>query len=216
MDGYNPMEMESNRDRRPIPTVADVHNGWKIQLCRPWEAVSGAEDSFRSSFNMIMERALEVIGIVLMATGVCGLMLVISTPFNAMGAFVYLFAGIFIAFIHSETLRFYILQCLSKKVYEVLYEKSILEIMMEPSPFMKLVVLVCLSGALDSPDLNELVNSLPPSCDVLKKRGIVNVLPRMVGVQICLHIYMYMCMEYVYFVENLISHTLCPHFSCEL
>ena len=66
-------------------------------------------------------------------------------------------------------------------MYEMLYEKSILEIMMEPSPYMKAFILILLSGTLEDQDMNELVNSLPPSCDILKKKGMINLLPRMVN-----------------------------------
>ena len=174
--------METTRSRRPVPTLVDLYSDQKIQLFRPREVVrDGAGDSsLLSWFNSMKEYILVIMGFVMTAMGIFGLGLVISSPSNPLGGIVYILTGICIAFSYSESLRFYVLRSLSKKMYEMLYEKSILEIMMEPSPLMKVFVLICLSGTLESHDMNELVNSLPPSCDILKKRGMVNLLPRMV------------------------------------
>ena len=182
--------METVRRRRlrgsnPTPTVAGINHGGKVQLFRPREAGNNdyiaGDSSIKALFKTMTDTAMVIAGLVLITTGLCGLGFVIASPFNATGGVVYILAGIFITLSHSESLRFYSLKSLSTNMYEMLYEKSILEIMMEPSPYMKAFILILLSGTLEDQDMNELVNSLPPSCDILKKKGMINLLPRMVN-----------------------------------
>jgi len=125
-----------------------------------------------------IDSAIACAGFVFALLGLSGLFRTLSSPFNPMGSLLYISIGLTLAISHSKYFRRVIISSFSKETLSLLYEKSLLDLFLEPSPYVKAYTLIGLAAVLDATELQELTAALPPSCTILKERGLVRFLPR--------------------------------------
>lgn len=156
-----------------MKTATFIHDGRSRR-----NSLSSCLSSLR---RLSFDSALTLFGMFMMCAGSVGFFRLLSSPLNPLGASAYTIAGFVLAMSYSDTLRIYFVNSIfSKAALELLYEKSILQIMMEPSPYAKALTLVALSWSFEQEEITQLVHALPPSCDILRSHGLIHVLPRAV------------------------------------
>lgn len=134
-----------------------------------------------TSFNfkrISLNNAIAAAGVLFAVLGSAGLFRTISSPFNPVGAFVYFITGSVIALTYSRNLRYMLVQNFSRETLSLLYEKSLIDLFLEPSPYLKAYTLLALAVILDPADVSELSHALPPACHIFRERGLVRFLPR--------------------------------------
>lgn len=89
------------------------------------------------------------------------------------------FMGLVLLLLYSENARILLLRSLPRTLLIYLYQKSVIDILIEPSPLAKAYTLVALSGVLGNEDLRRLMDTLPRECDYLRRPGLIHMLPNM-------------------------------------
>ena len=85
--------------------------------------------------------------------------------------------GLVLLLIYSEHARLYLLRLLPRSLLIYLYRKSLLDVLVEPSPALKAYTVVALSAVLSDDELRRLAESLPRECDFVRRPGLVHLLP---------------------------------------
>jgi len=85
--------------------------------------------------------------------------------------------GLVLLLIYSENARLYLLRLLPRSLLMYLYRKSLLDVLVEPSPALKACTVVALSAVLSDDELRRLAESLPRECDFVRRPGLVHLLP---------------------------------------
>ncbi len=113
-------------------------------------------------------------GLIFILFGFVGIMYLAFSPFNLIGAIIYISIGLKITLTYSNKLRNYFISLLPLSIKDLLYEKSLIEIFSEPSPIFKIFMLIGLNDILSKNEHNLLLDKLPPIC---KTKGLFNILP---------------------------------------
>jgi hypothetical protein len=130
--------------------------------------------------NLLSYSVSDVIGsagLVFAAAGAAGFAYQISSPFRLCGSIIYMITGLIISLYYSIGVRnFFLRAFVPKNILHTLHNKSVIDVLTEPSPYTKAFILLGLSGILDNNELNELTEALPQSCDIFRL-PIIQLLP---------------------------------------
>ena len=85
--------------------------------------------------------------------------------------------GLLLLLMYSETARLWLLRLLPRSLLVYLYRKSVLDVLIEPSPMTKAYMVVALSSVLGDDELQRLSNTLPRECDYMRRPGLIHLLP---------------------------------------
>ena len=85
--------------------------------------------------------------------------------------------GLLLLLIYSDDARLLFLRQLPKSMLLYLYRKSLLDVLIEPSPALKAYTVVALSAVLSDDEVRRLTDSLPRECDYMRRPGLIHMLP---------------------------------------
>lgn len=85
--------------------------------------------------------------------------------------------GLLLLLMYSESARLWLLRLLPRSLLVYLYRKSVLDVLIEPSPMTKAYMVVALSSVLGDEELQRLSNTLPRECDYMRRPGLIHLLP---------------------------------------
>ena len=132
------------------------------------------------SSTISVDYALCSTGIIFICLGMYRFFSLLASPENPFGALLYILIGLPLALTYSKHLRLMIIDLLSPKFKSLLYEKSLMEIFTQPSPYFRGLIVIGMSIFLEEYELTQLINSLPRNCHIFKRKGLIHLLPKSV------------------------------------
>ena len=132
------------------------------------------------SNSLSVDNALCSTGLVFILIGSYRFIIMLGLPNNPFGAVFYIFLGFSLVLTYSRQLRVKFIKLLSPSTLNILYEKSFIELLTQPSPYVRALIVIGISVFLEEKELLDLISALPPSCDVFKRKGLIHLFPKAV------------------------------------
>ena len=121
-----------------------------------------------------LESLLQYMAVLLTCFGIYCLSCQVLNPFTFPGAITYTLTGIILS------IMAYKIQ-LPATLYRLLYEQSLLDILLEPSPYTDVYVVLALCMILPPEQIKRYITLLPPEMSFFTRPGMIHLLPE--GVQ---------------------------------
>ena len=117
-----------------------------------------------------LESLLQYMAVLLTCFGIYCLSCQVLNPFTFPGAITYSLTGIILS------IMAYKIQ-LPATLYRLLYEQSLLDILLEPSPYTDVYVVLALCMILPPEQIKRYITLLPPEMSFLTRPGMIHLLP---------------------------------------